>query len=184
MVKAVSFLENSLFPSSGVMHGLPCSALQYCFGGPPDVSPEPAPYPDTGVSKNGSDHVMGPTVLTQPGPVRTDSQPSFSCISIQSKSNGTNPKTAELGSENQHTLNSYPCSEVVSEDEDVDSILDSKRPHIPRPSIIGSPRVRVQRICVRSAVHLFLLLEGWYDFSKIVVTVCSGLHDQTNADYQ
>lgn len=134
------------------MHGFPCSSLEHCFGGPPDASPEPAPYPDSEVSKNGSDHGMGPTILTQPGPVnpvRTDSRPSFSCISIQSKANGTNLKTAELGSENQHTLHSYPCSEVVSEDEDIDSILDTKRPHIPRPSIIGPLRVNAQYILER-----------------------------------
>ncbi|KAA0715128.1 hypothetical protein E1301_Tti008821 [Triplophysa tibetana] len=130
------------------MHGLPCSSLEYCFGGPPDASPESAPYPDSEVSKNGSDHVMGPTILTQPGPVktvRTDSQPSFSCFSIRSKANGT----AELGSVNQDRLHSYPCSEVVSEDEDIDSILDTKRPHIPRPSIIRPLRERIQEALPR-----------------------------------
>ncbi|XP_042631812.1 uncharacterized protein LOC122148677 [Cyprinus carpio] len=124
------------------MHGLPCSALQYCFGGPPDVSADSAPYLDPEISKTGPDRVMGLTVLTQPGPinpVRTDSQPSFSCVSIQTKTNGTNFITKELGSENQDTLHSYPSSEGLSEEDDAQDkspVVDTKRPHIPRPSII------------------------------------------------
>lgn len=130
---------------------------------------------------------MGPTILTQPGPVnpvRTDSRPSFSCVSIQSKANGTNLKTAELGSENQHTLHSYPCSEVVSEDEDIDSILDTKRPHIPRPSIIGPLRVNAQYILERFDFDYVsnFLKSYWHDFS-VVVMVRQGLQDQTNTDY-
>uniref|UniRef100_A0A8C1F2Y0 Family with sequence similarity 107 member B n=2 Tax=Cyprinus carpio TaxID=7962 RepID=A0A8C1F2Y0_CYPCA len=125
-----------------MMHGLPCSALQYCFGGPPDVSADSAPYLDPEISKTGPDRVMGLTVLTQPGPinpVRTDSQPSFSCVSIQTKTNGTNFITKELGSENQDTLHSYPSSEGLSEEDDAQDkspVVDTKRPHIPRPSII------------------------------------------------
>ncbi|XDV29040.1 hypothetical protein PO909_032219 [Leuciscus waleckii] len=124
------------------MHELPCSALQYCFGGPPEVSADPAPYLDSELSKNGSDLAMGPVILTQPGPVnpvRTESQPSFSCISIQAKTNGTNSKTKESGTDNQHALHFYPSSEGLSEEDDAldDSpVLDTKRPHIPRPSII------------------------------------------------
>ncbi|KAK2894550.1 hypothetical protein Q8A67_011779 [Cirrhinus molitorella] len=124
------------------MHGLPCSALQYCFGGPPDVSADPASYQDPELSKTGPDPAMGLAVLTQPGPikpVRTDSQPSFSCISIQTKTNGTNCKTKEPNTENQGTLHSYQSSEGLSEEDDAQDrspVLDTKWPHIPRPSII------------------------------------------------
>lgn len=130
------------------MHGLPCSALQYCFGGPPDVSADPASFQDPQISKPGPDPAMGLAVLTQPGPikpVRTDSQPSFSCVSIQTKTNGTNSKTKELDTENQDTLHSYPSSEGLSEEDDSQDrspVLDTKRPHIPRPSIIRPQKVR------------------------------------------
>ncbi|KAF4101212.1 hypothetical protein G5714_017644 [Onychostoma macrolepis] len=130
------------------MHGLPCSALQYCFGGPPDVSADPASYQDPELSKTGPDPAMGLAVLTQPGPikpVRTDSQPSFSCVSIQTKTNGTNSKTKELDTENQDTLHSYPSSEGLSEEDDAQDRspdLDTKRPHIPRPSIIRPQKVQ------------------------------------------
>ncbi|KAL1257026.1 hypothetical protein QQF64_012571 [Cirrhinus molitorella] len=117
-------------------------ALQYCFGGPPDVSADPASYQDPELSKTGPDPAMGLAVLTQPGPikpVRTDSQPSFSCISIQTKTNGTNCKTKEPNTENQGTLHSYQSSEGLSEEDDAQDrspVLDTKWPHIPRPSII------------------------------------------------
>lgn len=138
------------------MHELPCSALQYCFGGPPDVSADPAPYLDSELSKNGSESSMGPVVLTQPGPVnpvRTESQPSFSCISIQTKTNGITSKTKESDTDNQHTLHSYPSSEGLSEEDDAQDNSpepDTKRPHIPRPSIIRPQKVRalyVSNIC-------------------------------------
>ncbi|KTG35596.1 hypothetical protein cypCar_00008794 [Cyprinus carpio] len=128
------------------MHGLPCSALQSCFGGPPDVSADHASYQDPELSKTGPDPAMGLAVLTQPGPikpVRTDSQPSFSCVSIQTKTNGTNSKTKEPDTENQDTLHSYPSSEGLSEEEDGQDrspVLDTKQPHIPRPSIIRSQK--------------------------------------------
>ncbi|XP_026086045.1 uncharacterized protein LOC113061220 [Carassius auratus] len=124
------------------MHGFPCSVLQYCFGGPPDVSADSAPYLDPEISKTGPDTAMGLAVLTQPGPiipVRTDSQPSFSCVSVQMKTNGTDSKTKKLDTENQDTLHSYPTSEGLSEEDDAQDkspVVDTKRPHIPRPSII------------------------------------------------
>ncbi|TRY95540.1 hypothetical protein DNTS_007041 [Danionella cerebrum] len=124
------------------MHGLPCSALQYCFGGPPDVSADSAPYLEAELCKNGSNPAMAPSILTQPGPVkpvRTDSQPSLSCISIQNKTNGTHFQAKDHSIDNQHTLGSYPSSEGFSEEDDAQENcpdLDPDRPHIPRPSII------------------------------------------------
>lgn len=158
ILKTVVLLKKEALVSPGVMHELPCSALQYCFGGgPPDVSADSAPYLDSELSKNGSDPAMGPAVLTQPGPVnpvRTESQPSFSCISIQTKTNGINSKTKESDTDNQHTLHSYPSSEGLSEEDDAQDnspVLDTKRPHIPRPSIIRPQKVRalyVSNICI------------------------------------
>lgn len=162
---AIVFLKKEWLVAPGVMHGLPCSALQHCFGGPPDVSADPAPYPDPELCKTGSDPATGPVVLTQPGPVkptRTDSQPSMGCISIQTKTNGTHSKTKEPNADHQHTLHSYPSSEGLSEDDDVQDnspVLDTKRPHIPRPSIIRPQKVRA--LCSYNILAEFLSLVQW-----------------------
>lgn len=127
------------------MHGFPCSSLQYCFGAPADVSPEPAPHLGSEPCRTQPNASTNPVVLSQPGCLtETKHQPAVSCISQHTKTNGTRSKDpAPVQRDNLH---SFPCSEGFSEEQtpqEESPVQNTKYTHIPRPSIIRSPQVRL-----------------------------------------
>lgn len=129
------------------MHGLPCSSLQYCFGAPADVSPEPAPHLGSEPCRTPPNASTSAIVLTQPQAANLTEpqhQPAVSCISQHTKSNGTGSK--ESAPVQRDILHSSPSSEGFSEEEtpqEESPVQNTKFPHIPRPSIIRSPQVRL-----------------------------------------
>lgn len=129
------------------MHGLPCSSLQYCFGAPADVSPEPAHHLGSEACRTPPNDSTSPVVLTQPQAAKlTDPQhqPAASCISKHTKTNGTQSK--EPAPVQRDILHSSPSSDHFSEEEapqEESPVQSTKYPHIPRPSIIRSSQVRL-----------------------------------------
>ncbi|KAF7698936.1 hypothetical protein HF521_003678 [Silurus meridionalis] len=129
------------------MHGLPCSSLQYCFGAPADVSPEPAPHFDSEPCRTRPNASTSPVILTQPQAANLTEpqhQPAVNSISQHTKNNGTGSKEPEQVQ--QDILHSSPSSESFSEEDmpqKESPVQNTKYPHIPRPSIIRSSQVRL-----------------------------------------
>ncbi|KAK3548703.1 hypothetical protein QTP70_017255, partial [Hemibagrus guttatus] len=121
-----------------VMHGLPCSSLQYCFGAPADVSPEPAPHLDSEPGRIQPNASTSPVILTQPQAASlTEPQHQPAVRSQHTKTNGTRAKEPAL------VLHSSPSSEGFPEEEmphEESPVQNTKYTHIPRPSIIRSPQ--------------------------------------------
>ncbi|KAG7333374.1 hypothetical protein KOW79_003509 [Hemibagrus wyckioides] len=120
------------------MHGLPCSSLQYCFGAPADVSPEPAPHLGSEPSRIQPNASTSPVILTQPQAADlTEPQHQPAVSSQHTKTNGTRAK------EPAPILHSSPISEGFPEEEtpqEESPVQNTKYTHIPRPSIIRSPQ--------------------------------------------
>lgn len=135
--------------SGAVMHGLPCSSLQYCFGAPADVSPEPAPRLSSEPCGTPPDVGTSSVVATQPRAANLTEarhQPAISCISQHNtyKTNGTQSK--EPAPVQRGFLHSSPSSECFAEEEvpqEESPVQHPKYPHIPRPSIIRPTQVRM-----------------------------------------
>lgn len=147
------------------MHGLPCSSLGHCFGNPPDVNTDPAPFPDPNHSRHsGCDHghpvadpvISQPEALSSSPEQHTQPQRTVSCISTCSSrtrtSNCTNSNSVcHLHEEDRNKcVQSPPARRSLSqssEDDDLDvdfrPEVELKYPQIPRPSIIiRQPKVR------------------------------------------
>lgn len=129
------------------MHGLPCSSLQYCFGAPADVSPEPALHLSSEPCRTQPNASASPVILTLPRAANLTEpqhQPAVSCISQHTKTNGTQSK--EPAPVQRNILHSSLSSEGFSEEEapqEESPVQNTKYPHIPRPSIIRLPQVRL-----------------------------------------
>ncbi|XP_048113134.1 uncharacterized protein LOC125303418 [Alosa alosa] len=139
------------------MHGLPCSSLQYCFGGPADVSADPTQDVNPETCHGEFDPAEFPRPISaqpaskEPASELRDSSP-VSChvshVSIRSKApNGTKPSSAEPElelelEEDVHSLQSSPSLRELSDDEAQEGSPDlgMKYPQIPRPSIIRHPQ--------------------------------------------
>lgn len=138
------------------MHGLPCSSLQYCFGAPADVSPEPAPHLGSEPSRIQPNASTSPVILTQPQAADlTEPQHQPAVSSQHTKTNGTQAK------EPAPVLHSSPISEGFPEEEtpqEESPVQNTKYTHIPRPSIIRSPQVRVWHAKVNNTA-VFLVTE-------------------------
>lgn len=131
--------------SGAVMHGLPCSSLQYCFGAPADVSPEPAPHLSSEPCGTPPNVGTSSVVVTQPRAANLTvarHQPAISCISQHntSKTNGTQSK--EPAPVQQGFLHSERFTEEEVPQEE-SPIQQPKYPHIPRPSIIRPTQVQM-----------------------------------------
>lgn len=130
------------------MHGLPCSSFQYCFGAPADVSPEPAPQLGSEPCRTPPNVSTSSVILTQPRAANLTEpqcQPAVNCITQHTKTNGTQSK--EPAPVQQAILHFSPSSDCFSEEEapqEESPVQNTKYPHIPRPSIIRSPQVRLK----------------------------------------
>lgn len=147
------------------MHGLPCSSLQYCFGAPADVSPEPAPHLSSEPCSTQPNASTSPAILTQPQAANLTEpqhQSAVSCISQHTKTNGIRAK--EPASVQQDVLHSSPSSEGIPDEEmsqEESPVQNPKYTYIPRPSIIRSPQVRFTE--TKTTTHF------WFHLNLIIV---------------
>ncbi|KAG7454321.1 hypothetical protein MATL_G00258470 [Megalops atlanticus] len=132
------------------MHGLPCAALQHCFGSHGDITAEPAPSATAEPPGTCVDSLDPATVTAQPG-LREQPGPGelHAPISVPDQGKALNRTNSNsnghrgAGAEGDHAQPSFVCRRFSrypeNDSQEANPGAGRVLPHIPRPSIIIRP---------------------------------------------